>query len=130
MRYKRGDELLLKVKDTFGYSDVTYRSVKVQVIGFNVDCDGPDAEYLVYVPSYSYVKSSFVLTQRHANWYSVDAKFIGDNVMFITAKHPIYKRIPAVEGERCDRCNEFCEGAVRSENDAYMCRACRENPWR
>lgn len=130
MRYRRGDELVLKVRDSFGYTDVTYRSVKVQVIGYNIDCDGPDAEYLVYVPSYNYLKNTFVLTQKHAQWYGVQNKFIGDNVAFITARHPVYKVIPAIEGARCDRCDEFFEGVHSSNDEAYTCRACRENPWR
>ena len=50
MRYRRGDELLLKVEDDFGYDDITYSSVKVQVIGFNVDCSGDEAEYLCFPP--------------------------------------------------------------------------------
>lgn len=129
MRYKRGDELILKVNDNFGYSDVTTRAVKVQVIGFNIDYEGPDAEYLVYVPSYSYYKDTFVLSRQHAVWYGVEEKFIGDDVAFISARHPIFKLIPAIDGERCDRCDDFYEGATRTD-DAYTCRSCRENPWR
>lgn len=130
MRYSKGDELVLKVEASFGYSDKTYRPVKVQVIGFNVDCDGPDAEYLVYVPSYESLGSSFRLTHQHAIWWDVDPKFIGDDVAFVTAKHPIYKHVAAIPGERCDRCNDFFEGATRDDDDKYRCRACTVNPWR
>lgn len=130
MRYHKGDELLLKIQDNFGHSDTTYRSVKVQVIGFNIDCDGPDAEYLVYVPSYSYLKNTFILTERHANWYEIDKKFIGDDVAFITARHLIFKHIPAIAGKRCQRCKEFFDGAQKNDENSYTCRACRENPWR
>jgi formylmethanofuran dehydrogenase subunit E len=130
MRYKIGDELVLKVEDTFGHNDRIYRRVKVQVIGYNTDNDSDETEYLVYVPPYEFLKNTFKLTDRHARWYNVDAKFIDDDVAFINARHPIYQHLPAPEGERCDHCNEFFEGAVRDADGAYMCRACKFDPWR
>jgi hypothetical protein len=130
MRYRKGDELILKVEDDFGYADKTYRSAKVQVIGFNVDCDGPEAEYLVYVPPYVQLANSWTLTKRHANHFQVDPKFIGDSVAFVVARHPIYKHLPAIPGERCDHCKDFFEGATRDGAGAYLCRACQLNPYR
>lgn len=130
MRYRIGDELILKVEDDFGYSSKTFRSVKVQVIGYNIDGDGDDAEYMVYVPSYERMTNTFELGAHHAKWYGVDPKFIGDDVAFIPARHAIYKHLPAPVGEKCDRCGEFNEGSVRDVNDAYTCRACKENPFR
>jgi hypothetical protein len=130
MRYKKGDELVLKVDASFGYRDKVFRRVKVQVIGYNVDGDGPEAEYLVYVPPYESLNDTWVLTDRHASWYGADPKFIGDNVAFIVARHPIFKHIPAAVGERCDHCKDFFEGATRDEAGKYMCRACRLDPWR
>lgn len=131
MRYRRGDELVLKIEEDFGYSDKTYRQVKVQVIGFNVDADGDEAEYLVYVPPYEHLKDTWTLTQRHAEWYGAHPKFVGDDVAFIVARHPIYKHIPALEGESCDKCGDFSAGAVRpSADEAYRCRSCKLNPFR
>jgi hypothetical protein len=129
MRYRKGDELVLKVEEDFGYTDRTYRRVKVQVIGHNVDSDSDEAEYLVYVPPYEFMKGTWTLTERHASWYNVDHRFIGDEVIFIRARHPIYKHFPAPQGESCDNCKEFVEGAQRG-NDGYVCRACRFNPYR
>lgn len=129
MRYRIGDELVLKVDSSFGYRDKAYRSVKVQIIGFNVDNDSDEAEYLVYVPPYETLSDTWVLTDRHANWYGADHKFIGDDVAFIKARHPIFKHMPAPEGERCDHCREFFEGAVKVDG-SYRCRACRLDPWR
>ena len=130
MRYKVGDELVLKVDSSFGYRDKTFRRVKVQVIGHNTDNDSDQAEYLVYVPPYEHLSGTWQLTPRHASYYEVDPKFIGDDVAFIKARHPIYKHVPAPVGERCDHCNEFFEGAVRADDGSYMCRACRLDPWR
>lgn len=130
MRYRIGDELILKIEEDFGYSQKTHRRVKVQVIGYNIDCDGDDAEYLVYVPRYETLKHTWTLSEHHARWYHVDRKFIGDDVMFIAAHHPVYKHLPAPQGEQCDRCHEFVEGAVRDNHGDYTCRACRFNPYR
>lgn len=130
MRYKVGDELVLKLEESFGYKDKTYRRIKVQVIGYNLDNDSDDAEYLVYVPPYEYMKGTWTLTPRHANYYEVDPKFIGDDVGFIKARHPIYKHLPAIPGERCDHCDDFFEGAERDDAGNYTCRACKLNPYR
>ncbi len=130
MRYRRGDELVLKIEEDFGYCDKTHRRVKVQVIGYNIDCDGPDAEYLVYVPAYESMAETWTLTERHADWYGANHKFIGDTVAFINADHPISQHFPSVEGENCDRCNEFVAGGTRKEDASYTCRACTLNPWR
>ena len=130
MRYRRGDELVLKVEEDFGYKDKTYRRVKVQVIGHNVDSSSDHPEYLVYVPPYDHLKESWTLEPQHAEWYGADPKFIGDSVAFIPARHPIYKHYPAAVGENCDRCKEFVEGAELDDRAEFTCRACRLNPWR
>lgn len=130
MRYRIGDELILKIEDDFGYSEKTFRSAKVQVIGYNTDGVGEDAEYLVYVPHYEKMNNTFTLNASHARWYCVDPKFIGDDVAFIASHHPVYNHIPAPQGENCDRCGEFNEGSVRDVNDAYTCRACKFNRFR
>jgi len=63
-------------------------------------------------------------------WYNVDKRFLGDNVAFIMAHHPIYKHIPAPQGETCKRCNEFFEWAERKEEEPFTCRACTLDPYR
>lgn len=132
MRYRKGDELILAIEDTFGYDnkDKVYRKVKVQVIGYNIDCEGPDAEYLVYVPPYESLNDTWKLSRAHANWYNVDHKFIDDDVGFIAARHPIFRHIPGAEGEACDRCRTFIESAVREEGAKFLCRSCSLNPYR
>jgi formylmethanofuran dehydrogenase subunit E len=130
MKYSKGDELVLKVEDDFGYTDKTYRSVKVQVIGYNIDSEMVEAEYLVYVPSYLHIKESWVLSPQHARHYCTDRKFIGETVAFIDVHHPIYKHIPAAPGEHCNHCGDFFEGTARNVDDKYLCRACMLNPYR
>jgi hypothetical protein len=130
MRYRKGDELYLKVEDDFGYTDKTYRSVKVQVIGHNVDSRADDREYVVYVPSYEYLKTSFTLSQHHINHFGIDQRFLDDAVAFIDFYHPIYKHLASVPGERCERCKDFFEGVERNDDGKYRCRACQLNPYR
>lgn len=126
MKYNVGDELVLKVEENFGYADKTYRSVKVQIIAYTSDYSG---DYLVYVPQYDNLQTSFVLTQQHAKKYNIDKKFIGEDAAFIGSNHPIYKHFPRRLGNTCKKCNEFIELADDNDDD-YNCRACRENPWR
>jgi hypothetical protein len=133
MRYKRGDEIVLKVEDNFGYRDKVYSRVKVMIIGFDTDCDGDDAMYLCYVPCYEtlpYGFNSFTIDHYHAKYFDLEDKFLGDNGCFITAKTPIFKHVPVTPGEWCDRCNEFFNHAEASDKKSYRCRACKENPWR
>lgn len=130
MRYRKGDELVLKVDASFGYSDKTYRPVKVLIIGHNVDSENDEAEYLVYVPPYEHLSGTWTLLDKHASWYGADRKYIGDSVTFIRARHPIYKHLPGKVGSNCDRCKEFIEGAERDQSGAFKCSACRFNPYR
>ena len=129
MLYGRGDEVILKVEEDFGYKDKVFRRVKVMIVGYNTDCEGPDAEYLCYVPCYELAPNSFTLTERHLKYYGVERKFLGDTACFITRKTPIFKHIKALPGEKCDHCKDFVVDAVRVDG-TYQCRACKENAWR
>jgi hypothetical protein len=130
MRYVRGDELILKIEENFGYKDLTVRHVKVQIIAHNVISQYDEAEYLVYVPPYEHLSGTWRLTLRDAQRYQVDKKFIDDDVIFIDPYHPISKHIPSIPGAKCDHCNEFFAGAVPEGDGTYWCRACRHNPYR
>ena len=129
MKYRVGDELILKVIQDFGYSDKTYRHVKVQIIS-DIDPSAFVPEYLVYVPSYESLEDSFVMQQHHVTRYGVDRKFIGDQIAFISANHPIYMHMPTAMGEKCERCREFFSGACASEGAKFKCQACTRDPWR
>lgn len=130
MMYRIGDEVVLKIQDTFGYTDTTYRSAKVQVIGYDTDDSSTYTQYLCYVPPYETVPKSFVINRTHIKLLNVDPKFLGDTGCFITMFTETYKHIPAKDGALCARCDEFCEGAQHTDDEPYFCRACRENPYR
>lgn len=130
MKYGIGDELVLKIDSSFGYSDKTYRYVPATVIGYDNDVDSPLAYYLCYLYPDDYVQNCFTITDRHIKVLHLDKKFLGDNGIFITAKTPVSKHTPATPGERCQRCKEFIRMACANVNGVYFCRACRENPYR
>lgn len=130
MKYHKGDELVLKIEDSFGYDEKTYRSVKVQVIGIRTDGEWSTDDYVVYVPQYEHINGTWELTQREIRVYNIDKKFTGENVMIITGRHPIYRHIPAPQGEHCVHCNEFFQGTEAQDDGQYFCRPCRINPYR
>lgn len=132
MKYHVWDEVVLKVDDLFGYKDKVFSRLKVMVLGFDSDCIGDRGQYLCYVPSYERVPCgfpTFVIDQGHQRHFKFDPKFIGDIGCFITIANPIYKHLPAPKGEKCDRCKTWFEGAER-DSGVYLCRGCRENPYR
>jgi hypothetical protein len=132
MKYSRWDELILKVEDQFGYRDKINAYLKVTVIGFDPDCEGDYAQYMCYIPPYERIPfgfQTFTCNKQHIKAFEIDPKFLGDTVCLITSKTPTVKHLPAPKGEKCDRCKEFHIGAVRN-NDAFLCRQCRQNPYR
>ena len=132
MRYSKWDEVVLKVEDSFGYREKIFNQLKVMILGVdnNSSCDHP--QYLCYVPVYEVIPmgfSTFTIDRHHAKHFNIEAKFIGDTGCFITNKNPIYKHLPAAKGEKCDHCGDWADGAERNYG-VYLCRSCRENPYR
>lgn len=133
MRYSKWDEVILKVEDSFGYRDKIPSRLKVMILGFDTDVDSSCAQYLCYVPPYEripYGFPTFTIDRHHVRHFKLEPKFLGDTGCFITVKHPIYKHVVAPKGEKCDKCQSFFEGVNRGEDGTYMCRSCRENPYR
>jgi hypothetical protein len=131
MKYAVGDEVILDVEDDFGYSDKVHRSVKVQVIATYIDETEDDSsnEFICYVPPYSSVPGSFTINHTHVKWYGIDKKFLNDDGCIITETTPVLRHHPAPLGDHCDNCNDFVQGAERTNND-FVCRSCVQNPYR
>ncbi len=130
MRYRVGDEVVLKIEDTFGYGDVVYRRAKVQVIGYDMEDSSDYLQFLCYVPPWENVPKTFTINGTHLRHLDMHPKFLGDKGCFITGQTPIYDHIRTKPGLNCERCDEFCEGAQVAKGQTYRCRACRENPYR
>lgn len=129
MLYKIGDEVVVIIHDTFGYSNIkNNRTLKLQIIG----ADGYETSmnYLCYVPEYMNHPHSNKLDDRTLKRYKADKKFLGEQCITISAYEPIARHIPCATGECCDRCKEFVSGGVRQDFTKFYCRNCRENPWR
>jgi hypothetical protein len=132
MKYSKWDEVVLKVADSFGYKVKVTTPLKVMIIGYEVDCEGDDAQYLCYVPSYERIPfgfQTFQISQRHVRHFEIEPKFIGDVGCFITAKMPIYKHIRTTPGEKCNKCGDWHDNAVKL-NDVFICHSCKNNPYR
>ena len=130
MRYKVGDEVVLRILDDFGYKHTVPRPAKVQVIGHDSAKEENWTEYLCYVPPYVNVPSSTLITDKLARKFKIERKFAGEIGVIITAGTPIIKHLPCDEGEKCDRCDHFVSGGTREPGEDFYCRACKENPWR
>ena len=130
MEFKRGDEVIIKIKEDFGYTDIKYKYVKLMIVGSSFNMNYDVIEYMCYIPRYEHVKESFKLDDRKASKFGVQKKFVNEQAYVITETTPVEKYIPAIQCAICDHCNEPITYAQADELGRYTCRACRENPYR
>jgi hypothetical protein len=125
MAYNIGDEVLARVDDSEPGDRSHTQDVKLQIIGFG---NGYDSHQLLcYVPQYLNVRASFKLGRVHQRQYKFDPKFLDEYGTFVNKVHVIH-HFPAVPASICSNCGtlvHLAEGGVE-----YVCRPCRENPWR
>ena len=124
MQFNIGDELVLPVDDMFGYKDKIIRKIKVQVIGITEDAA------ICYVPSYENHPFSQKINEKIISFYKLNKKFLGEQSIVVFDDSIIEKIYPALQGENCDNCKEFVEEGIRYDDHKFLCRACKENPWR
>lgn len=127
MKYRIGDEIVLKVN--FGPSEdkPRYERRKVLIIGAGVDVE--DDQYLCYVPHYLSMPHLFKLNRAHQRYYLFEGKFLGEQGCFITEDDEIYDHIPAPDGAKCGRCKSFVRWAEYDDEGNFTCRRCRINPY-
>jgi len=128
MTYNIGDELVVIVNDDFGYNQKIERTLKVQVIG--IDDDSTSMTFLCYVPSYLSHPMSVKITDMISRRFSVQKKFLGEQGVTISAYEKIARHVPCIKSEQCDHCHDFVSGGERIPEVRFLCRACKENPWR
>lgn len=122
--FKMGDELVVNID--IGTTDQPYvQTLKVQIIGFGNGTNGD--EFLCYVPCYEHTSKSFKLTRLHQKHYDFDDKFLNEMGTFVKT-HQVMKHVPAPDGAMCYRCGDFVMWAEQIEN--FLCRDCKENPYR
>ena len=121
--YRIGDELVC----SFNMGDETspwIQKFKVQVLGFDDD----EEQALCYVPQYMTIKNSFKITGYHQKICRFHSKFLNEQGVWIRERQ-IDQHLPSLPGETCSRCGLHVQYA-ETDDVAYTCRACRENPWR
>jgi hypothetical protein len=130
MKYAVNDQVILKVLQQFKDYPGTFKPVNVTVIGFNVNEHIDTIEYICYVPPYETLLNSFKINEQHASYYGIKKKYVGEIGCFITTTTVIYKHTKAPTGSTCTKCDEFIMYAGCDELGIYVCRSCRENPYR
>jgi len=121
-----GDELVIDI-DNGSEGHPRREEQKIQVIG--IDDSGPTPSVLCYVPAYSCIKRTFKINKKHALFFNLPQKFLGEEGMFITSDDIVLSVKHAPEGELCDNCGTFIQYAKRGEGPV-VCRLCLQNPYR
>ena len=85
--------------------------------------------YIIKVPFWLRLKSSFEATPRKCKEYDIPAKFTEAEVQFITGDH-ISVVSDRRDGECCDHCGDFFPMAERNDEGNFRCFSCRSNPYR
>ena len=123
-KFKIGDEVVVKV-NVGTTTDPWLQTLKVQIIGFGNGANNDQT--LCYVPQYENLKTSFSLNRLHQRHYDFHNKFLGEFGTFVN-ESDVIKHIPSPEGAVCVRCNDFV--MLAEQADDFLCRPCKENPWR
>lgn len=123
-QFKRGDDLVVKLKTSYN----TVESVTVHVIGISADVDIDLQQYLCYVPNWILIESSFEIKKEHTLWFNTKPKFIGGQAVILKSPFSIIRHIKSLDGALCNCCNMFIEYV--ENNDFFICRSCKENPFR
>lgn len=127
MLYSPFDEVVLKVKEDFGYEDKVDVRLKVMVLGS--DYVDEYMQYLCYIApgeTVPYKFSTLTISEKHVKPYAIERKFVGETGCIITSQNSTYEHIKASTGAKCSHCGIFVEGA----KSKFNCRACTENPYR
>lgn len=127
MAYNIGDEVVCRVDESEEEDRSYTKDVKLQIIGIGNGLES--ALLLCYVPQYISVRSSFVLTKHHMKQYGFDPKFLGEYAALVTKSH-VVNHEPAVPAIKCTNCETLVHYANATKGEEYVCRACRDNPWR
>lgn len=126
-RLKIGDQVQCLIKDNNIISPYAVEYDKIQ--DFTIIASS-DWGYYLYVPHYILITDSTPISARFCKDYDVDAKFIGEEVLYVSA-NLIYKIISYTDGCFCARCKDFYyQAAPNQPNGTLICWACRNNPYR
>lgn len=121
-------ERIIVLHDNQNYDD----KISLKVIGLKKGA-WESIEYVVYIPDYELgkIKSSIVVSRVIAKDYSIEKRFIGDQMAFIRGSHVCSIAYKA-DGARCVNCSEWFDMAEPNHEDGktFVCSACVLNPYR
>lgn len=85
--------------------------------------------YLVKVPFRTILTESFKIDNEQLKKYKIHKKFIDIYAHYISDAH-IMSIVQKIDGETCDRCNQFSNMAKRDELGNFRCFLCTKYPYR
>jgi hypothetical protein len=86
--------------------------------------------YYLYVPHYMCLNEGSKASEARCRSLGIDKAFIGENVTYVLASY-ICRVVSEIDGMKCSRCRDFFGMAASNQKDGtFMCKACKENPYR
>jgi len=98
------------------------------IVTFDIICPYENG-YLIKVPTYIRLKTSFEATADKIKKYSIPKNFIYAEVQFITEKH-IFTVSDRRDGECCDKCGDFFPMSEKNEEGTFLCFLCKTYKYR
>lgn len=87
-----------------------------------------DGGYYLFVPVYFNIKDSQKIDHYDARDMGLDAKFIGEEYIYITP-NMIFKVHTILDGLFCAKCKNFKEYAIQNQTDgSFVCWYCTKYP--
>lgn len=124
--YKVADEVQLKIRDNTLVSscEKIYDFIKaMEIVSKN------DQGYFLYIPSTIHLTGGISIDRQALKRYNISERFLDGRAIFVSEDYIVglHKRM---DGESCDRCNEFSYLAERDKDGAFKCFSCRKYRFR
>jgi hypothetical protein len=126
LKLKAGDKVECRIKaGTIRNAYDEYDDVKTFEI-VAVDNEG----YYLFVPHYIFLNEGSVASEARCRSLGIDRAFVGESITYVLSAY-ICKVVSELDGMKCSRCRDFFGMAAPNQKDGtFLCRACKENPYR
>ncbi len=102
---------------------------QLRVLGEAIDMERTMYLLLVTDGDAAHVTPTWIVNKGHIVDFRVDPRFIGCDCI-ISSRLYMRRVIKEQRGQFCKKCTEYNEEARIQFGEKYLCRSCRENPWR
>ncbi len=126
--YEIGDGLVVNVIESAGGKDTYKREVRTTIIGRTYE-SGEDI-FLCYVPCYEFHPSSKRIDNKMLHRFKAPIIYLNEHGLVVNAWTDISKHQVGRDGMNCDKCDEFIDYAQSDTDGNFICRACKEDPYR